>query len=670
MSIPFFTHSDNNNILSYTSLNDLPLNPNSENSPEYHLGIDPYVKGLVEFLKGTITPMTIALQGEWGSGKTSLMYKLQEELCGGNNPTYEAVWINTWEYSLLSSSSQALLKIVAKMVTATETSNFNISKARHIILNMTRGVAKTALGQVSNDTSAIDAITDIFTSGGESTIRQLQDELKKNIENRFAKSNKRGIIFFIDDLDRLNPAIAVELLELLQNIFTLNRCVFVLAIDYDVVVKGLKAKFGELTDSNEREFRSFFDKIIQVPFAMPVSNYNPCSYVLDLLKSVGYITQQDCDDEPFKKELLSAIQKTVGNNPRSIKRLTNILSLISCISRKTAKTNDNTEFSLEKRFGKIINFIALAIQVQYPKIFRMLILENDFTSWDAHTLKKMNVEGLKDEKIQELSAYEESDETWEQTLYAVCETDPYLKCRFLDISNLLNELRNKIENKLNENNSNSDDQISLEDIMRNSIQITSITNISPNDSNPIIVSDEEWKRMVDEFHTLTIDVIQKSRNGWSIKRTRNNGKSGKFKIEIQAKHSVEMRFKRTTSDNLPAMLFEIKSFGYFYDNPTIVEEDGNIEEYKDRINDRINMLHKQKDWIEWTPIYVDRTECAKDSDRVEIKDIKVVFKINNIQRFVDEDNIKIVAEIISELAEFCVKAQKRKEISGYSGSSY
>lgn len=43
---------------------------------------------------------------------------------------------------------------------------------------------------------------------------------------------------------------------------------FVLAIDYDVVIKGLKPKFGELTDANEREFRSFFDKIIQLPFSM------------------------------------------------------------------------------------------------------------------------------------------------------------------------------------------------------------------------------------------------------------------------------------------------------------------------------------------------------------------------------------------------------------------
>jgi hypothetical protein len=41
--------------------------------------------------------------------------------------------------------------------------------------------------------------------------------------------------------------------------------VFVLAIDYDVVIKGLEPKFGKFSEKNEREFRSFFDKIIQFP---------------------------------------------------------------------------------------------------------------------------------------------------------------------------------------------------------------------------------------------------------------------------------------------------------------------------------------------------------------------------------------------------------------------
>ena len=56
-------------------------------------------------------------------------------------------------------------------------------------------------------------------------------------------------------MNRIDPTVAVELLMLLKNIFTFKNCILVLAIDYDVVVKGLKPKLGELNDTNEREFQ-------------------------------------------------------------------------------------------------------------------------------------------------------------------------------------------------------------------------------------------------------------------------------------------------------------------------------------------------------------------------------------------------------------------------------
>ncbi len=43
-------------------------------------GIQKYQNALVKFIRITNTPVTIALQGEWGSGKTSLMNQLRYEL--------------------------------------------------------------------------------------------------------------------------------------------------------------------------------------------------------------------------------------------------------------------------------------------------------------------------------------------------------------------------------------------------------------------------------------------------------------------------------------------------------------------------------------------------------------------------------------------------------------
>ena len=91
------------------------------------------------------------------------------------------------------------------------------------------------------------------------------------------------------------------------------------------MVKGLEHKFGKPTNENEWEFRAFFDKIIQLPFMMPMGQYNIGKYIHELLVNIGFIEDDGIiDNEEIKK----IIMWTIGGNPRSIKRLVNSVSLI------------------------------------------------------------------------------------------------------------------------------------------------------------------------------------------------------------------------------------------------------------------------------------------------------------------------------------------------------
>ena len=92
-----------------------------------------------------------------------------------------------------------------------------------------------------------------------------------------------------------------------------------MAIDYQVVVKGLEHKFGKQTAQNEWEFRAFFDKIIQLPFMMPMGQYNIGKYVNSLLIDIGFVGKPGLDDESVRQIVL----QTIGGNPRSLKRLVN-----------------------------------------------------------------------------------------------------------------------------------------------------------------------------------------------------------------------------------------------------------------------------------------------------------------------------------------------------------
>lgn len=455
---------------------------------EDQFGIEKYKKGLIRFIENSETPITIAIQGEWGSGKTSLMNSLNYSLCGesfssesykNHDHPFYGVWINTWQYSLMRSQEETLISIVvsitAKIVEIIDSrhkSKFDqkLSRLLNFSKNLAKGIAGTAANQIAGEGSS-DLINSLLEREREGqTISQLRDELQNVINSCLeldAKNNnenlKKGFIFFIDDLDRIDPPVAVQILELLKNIFDIKNCLFILAIDYDVVIKGLKPKFGELTDKNEREFRSFFDKIIQMPFSMPVANYSIDRFLLDNLQKIGYLDNIEMNDISISEKLSMICNLSVGSNPRSLKRLLNTISLITIINIEEDSEIENK--SLDSK-SMLINFGLICIQIAYPLIYKSLCVEGDFKKWNQGIATKLKLRALEQSEIEKLSKSEEFDEEWEQVVYRICEKDIYLSNRVSQISQLLNIIGSLIPEGKN-----------LGEVIEETLELSAVTDI-------------------------------------------------------------------------------------------------------------------------------------------------------------------------------------------------
>ena len=270
-------------------------------------------------------------------------------------------------------------------------------------------------------------------------------------DQEIGETNKKGFMFFIDDLDRIPPENAVHILELLKNLFEVENCIFVLAIDYEVVVKGLKAKFGAENQMDERAYRSFFDKIIQMPFSMPIGAYDIAGFVESSVDNIGVFSHDELNQllsvegEKVKTSevLADMVLLSTGTNPRSIKRLLNSLSLIDIMHKiKIQKEKECgrkiSDMSVE---DKAMNFGLVCIQVAYPDIYDLLIQESNFLEWDDSSARDFRLKALSPEKVEYLSTLEEFDEKWEQVLYRACQKSIYLSNRVLNISRLLNKIR-------------------------------------------------------------------------------------------------------------------------------------------------------------------------------------------------------------------------------------
>ncbi|MBR5984473.1 MAG: hypothetical protein IK025_12240 [Bacteroidales bacterium] len=439
-------------------------------------GIQKYQNALIKFIRLTDTPITIALQGEWGSGKTSLMNQLRYELCDKDDAPYFSVWINTWQFSLMKTPSQAIMSILEGCINQIGALNPNEhkwdeskKKIGGIFKKMASVGAKVAASTVGVDGDVVEGL--FGGESSESDILQLKGEIAKLIDEAL-KSNpsKVGFTFYIDDLDRIDPPVAVEILELLKNIFDLDKCVFILAIDYDVVIKGLKSKFGELTDKNEREFRAFFDKIIQLPFSMPVASYNVDTFLVDALQKIEFFTSKELEDETLAENLSEIARLSVGCNPRSLKRLSNTLSLISIINEGD---DDNEENDTNSAQTKLINFALVCMQIAYPFVYNQLAEEPDFKKWNEGIAAKLKLRHLTEEEKESLNAADEFNEEWEKVLFRMCQKETYLSIRAFQVSGLLNKIAEIINNDEN-----------LGEIVESVIALSAVTNLKAFDSTP------------------------------------------------------------------------------------------------------------------------------------------------------------------------------------------
>ena len=422
---------------------DKPAKPDED-----RLDMKAYAEALTKFIKDAEAPLTIALQGEWGSGKTSLMNTLQKSLVEDSGAPYLGVWVNTWQFALMSNPDDAIRNILCGLTCQVSDAAKTTKEERISLIKKIARVGGGAVSDVFKKYSGIDVEKgvrewyDDISASSRSGVEELKKELSKQIGKALENSpGKKGYLFFIDDLDRIDPSVAVQILELLKNIFDLDNCIFVLAIDYGVVVKGLKPKFGEMTAENEREFRSFFDKIIQLPFSMPVGRYKIDDFLTSSLVGIGYLDSAESENEDTKKVLTSYALESVGTNPRSLKRLINYLSLIRLLIEKTETKEDDADF----KAWKDVLFAMVCLQIQYPKVYDALVDEPDFPEWSETFEQKMRLQKLEPDEVEKLSKMEEFDEPWEQMLFRFCRRDTFLESRSILISRTLNRIKSRMQ---------------------------------------------------------------------------------------------------------------------------------------------------------------------------------------------------------------------------------
>lgn len=486
--------------------------------------INKYIDGLARFIQSCNTPMTISIQGAWGTGKSSIMQIIKNSL-EKNGQTHN-IWFNTWQFSQFNMDdtlATSLLSCLVNELSASDEQKAEISKitqAIHVAQNIGKVGGNILLSFLETKTGGYipdkikegvnktqDTVSGQMPMNPATAISNLKDQFSKCVDETLKSKNKDRVVVFIDDLDRLEPRKAVELLEVLKLFLDCQHCVFILAIDYEVVCRGVEAKYGRLKD-NEKENRekgkSFFDKIIQVPFKMPIAEYNIKNYVINCFDEIGI----SCSDI---ENYIDLIKLSVGTNPRSMKRLFNAYLLLTMVI---------SEEILEYDKNKQLLFAVLCIQHSFEKTYNYIVGQKDnLASDDLYILAGGNITEIQ-EKLDSIELDEDEADKLKPFM------EKFIQTIDLDKSGTISEDEmNNLRNVLGISTiSSSGDEIKK---ARKAEEVSDISELNIGEKDP-----KEVETLIEKVKGIGQDIICSMRNGKTYAHILFKNDAGKSFVDI------------------------------------------------------------------------------------------------------------------------------------------
>lgn len=328
--------------------------------------INKHLDGLSRFIKACNTPMTISIQGSWGSGKTSIMKMVEHEIEKDVIP----VFFNTWQFSQFELGNSLAFSMIKLLLNKLQDDDSFIKHFTSVCSNaLTTALKSVSIYNINVDLKKCTEKT--VDDNYAEQIENLHQHFQEVVNRACEREHKDRVVIFVDDLDRLVPSKAVELLEVLKLFLDCKQCVFVLAIDYEVVIRGAIEKYGfasytsDKIDDKERnreyeKGKSFFDKIIQVPFKVPVAVYDIKNYLKDGFNKINL----KIDDNDLQ-DYIELCASSIGSNPRSLKRLLNAFLLLTFIGEGSIDLNNKDK-------AKLL-FAALCLQQYKEKIYNLIV---------------------------------------------------------------------------------------------------------------------------------------------------------------------------------------------------------------------------------------------------------------------------------------------------------
>lgn len=246
--------------------NDLPIKYSEEDLLERSTFAKATARSLINIQEsGTFT---VGLYGKWGTGKTSLLNMILQEIktIESSKPSDQEMIIVRFEPWNFANTDQLLsqffVRLINEFYSASDKSLQKISNAFEKYLLSLTSFTKLIpyVGEQINEIAhnSFSLFKRKATKGASETDVLWQ---KDNVINILKKANRR-LLIVIDDIDRLSNDQIRCIFQLVSSMANFPQTTYLLAFDKEIVTKALE-------DVQKGSGEEYLEKIIQIPIQIP-----------------------------------------------------------------------------------------------------------------------------------------------------------------------------------------------------------------------------------------------------------------------------------------------------------------------------------------------------------------------------------------------------------------
>lgn len=271
-------------------------------SKEDVLNREPFVKQIVDLTKilsDKHKNCCFAIEGEWGSGKSFVLEKIQkclqiEQSEATHTDRFFVVRYDCWQYDYYEEPIVAIIFVLKEQIEK-YVSLLSDETKKEMLAIVKNTITKIAVEAIKSKTGVeLDGITETSEDAGkifdrycgfQKVIKEVKGQIQKIAEDQ-------TVVIMVDELDRCLPLYAIKVLERIHHVFNeLENVVVIIAMEKKQMSNSLKQIYGD-----EMDVDRYLKKIISLSFKL--DNGSATNFIKKYESFMNmFVTQEQEKDE-------------------------------------------------------------------------------------------------------------------------------------------------------------------------------------------------------------------------------------------------------------------------------------------------------------------------------------------------------------------------------------